>query len=602
VRRVLALVALLVATSACSASSDVVTVGVEPLGDGGTATPPATVEPGSDPDESDAGTPDTGSSQTATPDSGTLEWRPCGGATSDLIDLECSTLAVPLDHAVPDGETIDIAVARTATADDDVRIGSLVFNPGGPGGSGIEFLTNAAPLVPSALTDRFDLVSFDPRGVGASAAIDCEIDFDDDVALLAPGDDAGWEALVADALGRADTCTPESLALEPYVGTNNAARDLDALRAALGDDQLSYVGFSYGTRLGATYAELFPDRVRALVLDGAVKPTDDLAVLGLEQGPGFDAALESFAAACDADADCPVAELGPTLDVYAGLLAEIAESGSFPTDDGDRVLTPGELQLGVVAALYSTQLWPVLADALYVADTQQDGSLLHVLADVYLGRQPDGTYDNSQVAGFAINCADDPRRPPTDEVRVQAELSAQASVHFADFLRASTGCIGTADPIDPIAIGPADGAAPILIIGTTGDPATPYEWAVELADLLSSGVLYTVEAQGHTAFLSVACVDDVVIAYLVDLELPDVGSSCAADESTDVFAPAGQGEFDQVIALFDCLRDNGVDLPEITIGDLLADPSGDELLELLDPTDPAFAQAALACRDLVPDF
>ena len=509
---------------------------------------------------------------------------------------------MPLDHAVPDGDTIDIAVARTATADDDTRIGSLVFNPGGPGGSGIDFLTSAAALVPPALADRFDLVSFDPRGVGASAAIDCEVDFDDDVSLLAPGDDAGWEALVAEATGRPGTCTADSLALEPHVGTNNAARDLDALRSALGDDQLSYVGLSYGTRLGATYAELFPDRVRALVLDGAVKPTDDLALIGLEQGPGFDAALESFAAACDADADCGLAELGPTLDVYDGLVAEIAEAGSFPTDDGSRVLTAGELQLGVLAALYSTQLWPVLADALFVADTQQDGSLLHVLADAYLGRQPDGSYDNSQLAGLVINCADDPRRPPVDEVRLQADLAAQASVHFGEFLRASTGCIGTADPIDPIAIGPADGAAPILVIGTTGDPATPYEWAVELADLLASGILYTVEAEGHTAFLSVACVDDVVIDYLVDLELPDVGSSCAADDSDDVFAPAGEGEFDQLIALFDCLRDNGVDLPEISVGDLLADPNGEELIDLLDPTDPAFGQAALACQDLIPGF
>ncbi len=462
-------------------------------------------------------------------------------------------MSVPRDYSAPDGEAIDIAVARATTADDDLRIGSLVFNPGGPGGSGIEFLANAASAVPAELAERFDLVSFDPRGVASSTAIDCEVDFDDDVTLLAAGDDAGWDDLVAEAEGRVDTCTAESVAFEPFVGTNNAARDLDVLREALGDDQLSYVGFSYGTRLGATYAELFPDRVRALVLDGAVKPTDDLALIGLEQGPGFDAALESFADACDADVDCALADVGPTLDVYTGLVDEIAIVGSFPTDDVDRVLTPGELTLGVAAALYSTQLWPVLADALSVAETEQDGSLLQVLADTYLGRQSDGTYDNSQLAGLAINCADDPRRPPSDEVRIQADLAAQASVYFADFLRASTGCIGTADPIDPIAIGPADGAAPILVIGTTGDPATPYQWAVEMADVLSSGVLYTVEADGHTAFLSVPCVDDVVIDYLVDLELPAADAGCAADTSDDVFAPPGEGELDQVIALFDCL-------------------------------------------------
>lgn len=576
-RRVLALAALL-AVSACSSSTDVVTV------------------------EADLSSGDPASSQPAAGDTGTLVWDPCGGAAGQTVGLECSTLTVPLDYAVADGESIDIAVARVATADDDVRIGSLVFNPGGPGGSGIEFLTAAAAIVPPELADRFDLVSFDPRGVGASAAIDCEFDFDDNVSLLAAGDDAGWEALLAEAEGRADTCTTESLALEPYVGTNNAARDLDELRNALGDEQLSYVGFSYGTRLGATYAELFPDRVRALVLDGAVKPTDDLSLIGLEQGPGFDAAFESFAAACDADPDCALGDVGPTLDVYAGLVAEIAELGSFPTDEADRVLTPGELQLGVVAALYSTQLWPVLADALSLAEIDQDGSLLQVLTDSYLGRQPDGTYDNSQLAGFSINCADDPARPPVEEVRSQADTVAEGSVYFADFLRAGTGCVGTPDPIDSVAVGPAEGAAPILVIGTTGDPATPYQWAVEMAEALSSGVLYTVEAEGHTAFLSVPCVDEVVINYLVDLDLVEEGSSCAAEPSDDVFVPEGEGEFDQLLAFFDCLRDNGFDLPEITVGDLLADPNGEALLELLDPTDPEFGEAALACQDLIPDF
>jgi pimeloyl-ACP methyl ester carboxylesterase len=587
----------LLAVSACSTSPEVVTIGADPFGAGPQPSVPATddgVDPTTTEPTTDPATPN--------PDTGTLTWSSCAGVAAEMAGLECAMLVVPLDHGAPDGETIDIGVARSATADEDLRIGSLVFNPGGPGGSGIEFLTNVAAVIPSELAERFDLVSFDPRGVGASTAIDCDVDFDDDVSLLAPGDDAGWDALVADAESRVDTCTADSLALEPYVGTNNAARDLDALREALGDEQLSYVGFSYGTRLGATYAELFPDRVRALVLDGAVKPTDDGALIGLEQGPGFDAALESFAAACDADADCALADVGPTLDVYTGLVEEISAVGDFPTDDDDRVLTPGELTLGVAAALYSTQLWPVLADALFLAETQQDGSLLQVLADTYLGRQPDGTYDNSQISGLVINCADDPSRPPSDEVRIQAELSAQASVYFADFLRASTGCIGTADPIDPIAIGPAEGAAPILVIGTTGDPATPYQWSVEMAEVLSSGVLYTVEAEGHTAFLSVPCVDDVVIDYLVDLELPDENAGCAAEPTNDVFAPPGEGELDQVIALFDCLRDNGVDLPEVTVGDLLADPNGEELLDLLDPTDPAFAQAALACQDLIPGF
>ncbi len=207
---------------------------------------------------------------------GTIEWGPCDGGAPTGADLECGSLTVPLDYDRPDGETIDIAVARAATANDDERIGSLVFNPGGPGGSGIEFLQTAALIMPPEIADRFDLVSFDPRGVGASTAVDCAIDLDDEITLLEPATTpAGtpWSPMPRRTPHAARTTRSR---ISPYFGTNNAARDLDELRAALGDDRLSYVGFSYGTRLGATYAELFPDRVRALVLDGAVKPTDRL--------------------------------------------------------------------------------------------------------------------------------------------------------------------------------------------------------------------------------------------------------------------------------------------------------------------------------------
>ena len=406
-RRVLALVALLV-VSACSTSTDVVTIDADPVGGISGSTDPETTAPTAD------------DSVATNPDVGTLDWSSCGAAAGELIDLESATLTVPLDYGTPAGETIEIAVARTATADADARIGSLVFNPGGPGGSGIEFLTSAASLVPPEIAERFDLVSFDPRGVGASTAIDCEADLDDDVTLLAPGDDAGWEALVAEAVDRADTCTDDSLALEPYVGTNNAARDLDELRAALGDDQLSYVGFSYGTRLGATYAELFPERVRAVVLDGAVKPTDDLARVGLEQGPGFDAALESFGAACDADVDCALADVGPTLDVYAGLVDEIADAGGFPTDDGDRILTPGELQLGVAAALYAPSCGPCSPKHSPPPPRSRTVRCCRCWPTRTWVGNPTGATTTARRQVYAINCADDPARPPIEDVRVQA--------------------------------------------------------------------------------------------------------------------------------------------------------------------------------------
>lgn len=529
-----------------------------------------------------------------------LDWAPCPGPGGFGPGLDCATLVVPLDHARPDAETIELAVARVATADAADRIGSLVLNPGGPGGSGIEFLQSAAIVMPPEISERFDLVSFDPRGVGASTAVECDVDFDDEIALLPEGDDAGWEELVADAENRPSTCTPETVRIAPLLGTNNAARDLDLVRAALGDDRLTYVGFSYGTRLGATYAELFPDRVRALVLDGAVKPTTDSTEITAEQAASLDRAFVRFADACDADGDCAVAAIGPTLEVYSTLAAELDAAGALPTDDPDRVLTPGELRIAGIAALYSTQLWPVLAQGLADAAVDGDGSLLQALTDSYLGRQPDGTYDSSQDAGFTINCADDAARPPVEVVRAQSDEAAERTVWFDDLLRASTGCIGGPPPVDPLIVGAALGAPPILVIGTTGDPATPYEWSVEMAEVLASAELFTVESDGHTALLSVPCVESVVVEYLVDLEMPAPGASCANETADDVFPAPGEGEFGALIALFDCLRENGADVPELTVADLLADPSGETLLDAIDPTDPAFGLAVLACEDLIP--
>ena len=539
-------------------------------------------------------------SSTASPveTTASLDWALCDEQLTGGAPKECATLVVPLDHTEPDGETIDLAVARVVSSGED-RIGSLVFNPGGPGASGVEFLNQVAVFTPAEVAQRFDLVSFDPRGVGASTSIQCDFEIDDNVTLLAAGDDDGWAALVAESEAAAGDCDAGSLRLAGFAGTNNAARDLDLLRAALGDEQLSYVGYSYGTRLGATYAELFPDNVRALVLDAAVKPTNDLFEVGLGQATGFDRALENFAAACDADEDCILRDLGPTLGVIADLRMEIAEVGSFPTDDGDRVLEPGELDLGIFASLYSKTTWPLLAQALFVAEANQDGTLLQVLGDSLTGRQPDGTYNNLQAANGFINCADDPSRPDESTVRSQAEETAAASMYFSDLLRADTGCLDVAESVDPLIIGPASDAPPILVIGNTGDPATPFEWSEELASSLDSAVLYAVEAEGHTAYGSVQCVVETVNDYLVDLVVPENGDGCSDNADADFFVPAGESQIDLLLAVFDCLRDNGVGLPPISTSDILADPTGERFAEFLDPTDPVVAEAIGACTDTI---
>jgi pimeloyl-ACP methyl ester carboxylesterase len=532
-----------------------------------------------------------------------LAWEPCEDGGNTAVELDCAMLLVPLDYDAPDGDQIEIAVARSAAIGAaDGRIGSLVFNPGGPGGSGIEALGFLPLTMSSDILERFDLVSFDPRGVGASTALNCTTDIDDEVALLTAGDDAGWVALLAEGETQLESCDPATLGLAPFVGTNNAARDMDRLRGALGDAGLTYVGYSYGTRLGATYAELFPDNVRALVLDAGVKPTSDSGELDKEQGGGFDRALENFAAACDADSDCLLNDVGPTLDVIAGLEAEIAEVGSFPTDDPDRVLTPGELNLGIAAALYSKESWMFLASALFTAEAEQDGSLLQVLGDSLAGRQPDGTYNNSNVANGFINCADDPARPAANEQRAAADAAADQSRYFADFLRASTGCIGITPAVDPLVIGPAAGAAPIVVIGNSGDPATPYEWSVELADSLDSAVLYTVEAEGHTAYGSIDCVQAEIDAYLIELIVPVEGASCSDNASADFFVPESESELGQILAFFDCVRDEGADVPEFSEADVLSDPTLDTVFGEIDLTDPSLQGAFLACSALLPEL
>lgn len=533
-----------------------------------------------------------------TTNAGPLDWGPCS-SPNPVVDTECATLLVPLDHDDPDGRQLEIAVARADTANEADRIGSLVFNPGGPGGSGVDFLVQVAAITPPQVAERFDLVGFDPRGVGASTAVACDVEIDDGIVLVEEGDDRAYADLVARTAGELETCTDDTIDIAPFLGTNNAARDLDFLRAALGDDALTYVGYSYGTRLGSTYAHLFPDRVRALVLDAAVKPTTDAVELDLGQADGFDLALSNFAAACDADSDCPLTDVGPALDVLEGLRLTLDEVGSLPTDDPERILTRGELDLGVIAALYSKDSWPFLAEGLFLAETEGDGTLLQVLADGLSGRQPDGSYDNSNAANLFINCADEADRPPLETVRDDAERVADRSEYFDDALRASTGCLFVVPSADPLEIGPAPDAPPILVLGNTGDPATPFEWSVELAEFLESAVLVSVDAEGHTAYGTIECVTEVVNAYLIDLVVPEEGTGCSDEAGDDVFVPIEDTAAGLLVELFGCLGENGVDVPDVSVADVLADPAGEVLGEFLDPTDPAFAAATFACSDIV---
>lgn len=453
-----------------------------------------------------------------------LAWERCGDS------FTCADLPVPLDYASSRGETIDLALIRQEARLPERRIGALLLNFGGPGASGVEAGRYAPQFLPTVLLDRFDIIGFDPRGVGESAPVDCGDDFDAYFALdSTPDDDDERQALIDAARNFAADCQSLSGDILPHVGTVNAARDMDVIRQALGEKQISYLGYSYGTLLGAVYADLFPDRVRAFVLDGAVDPERDGAELTVEQSRGFEDALTSFFAWCAADTTCPFNSGGDPAAAYDAVMAAV-ELAPIPDRGGDRTLGPGEAQSGVASALYDRDNgWPALARALTDARGGDGGGLL-ALFGLIVGREPDGSYSNLNEANAAVNCIDSGE--PNGDI---APFDA-----LYERLRRETPRIGASSAYLglPCAFWPADatpielpldatGAAPILVIGTLDDPVTPHAWAEGLASQLESATLLSWRGEEHTAFGGKsACIDDTVVAYFVRLELPADRTIC----------------------------------------------------------------------------
>ena len=453
-------------------------------------------------------------------------WSDCGG------DFECANVKVPLDYAKPGDRTIELAVIRLPADSEDKRLGSLLINPGGPGASGVEYARSARAVLSDDLLEHYDVIGFDPRGVSESAPVKCVTDqqLDEFIAIDgSPNTPAEVDALDSESRKFADGCESRSRELLPYVSTVDAARDMDVIRAVVGDQRMTYLGKSYGTFLGATYAGLFPQRVGRMVLDGAIDPRVSGEEMSLAQAEGFEQALAAFMADCVQQSDCPV---GPTVeegmaDVTA--LLNAVDQQPLPTDSG-REVTQSLAILGIATALYDrANGWPVLRQALTAAQNR-DGSILLFLADLYADRDQSGQYtSNSMEAIYAVNCLDRPDdNGPAQIQRNEAEFKA-ASPHFGDYLAWSNlPCrywpVSAGD--GPKAI-TADGAAPILVVGTTRDPATPYKWAVGLAEQLKSGVLLTYDGDGHTAyFQGDECVDEIVDAYLIDGEVPQDGVKC----------------------------------------------------------------------------
>ena len=476
-------------------------------------------------------TPQPGSTEAPAPDltpfySQTLSWEPCRD------DFECATLTVPIDYRDPTGDTIDLALLKDPADDLDERVGSLVVNPGGPGAPGTDYAANSAFAFRQVLQDDFDIVGFDPRGTGASDPVDCIPDeqLDDLVAADPDPDDAQEAAAYQQSYETLfQGCVASSDSLVGHVTTIEAARDMDVLRAALGESKLLYFGASYGTKLGATYADLFPDKVGRMVLDGAVDLSIDSRQLSLEQAGGFETALRSYVQDCVDGGDC---FLGGTVEEGLTTIKDLiagVEDQPLPTQDDDRDLEVGNAFYGLIAPLYNRDYWSILDQALQLG-LSGEGTLLLQLSDLYESRNDDGTYaDNSAEAIYAINCLDDPYSITADEVPGQLAAFEEASPTFGDvFAWGLVGCHGiqVKSTEEPRTVTGA-GAPPIVVVGTTRDPATPYQWAVHLADQLESGVLVSRDGDGHTGYNSKnECVDEAVEGYLIEGTVPQDGLEC----------------------------------------------------------------------------
>lgn len=426
-----------------------------------------------------------------------LTWKSCEGG------FQCATLKVPLVDADPGRGTVALALTRRRTAEPAQRLGSLVVNPGGPGASAVGFLQRGWEQIPPAVRARFDLVAFDPRGVGRSAPVRCgttaELDryfgldpSPDDAAELAALQ-RGNEQLVAE-------CVRRSGATLPYVSTSDAARDLDRVREALGDDKLTYLGYSYGTSLGAAYLDRFPTRVRAMVLDGGIDPTLSWDGYLEGQSRGFDRALEAFLADCERIRCSFRQEVSGELGAAYDRLAAQVERAPLP-GDGARTVGPGEFSLGVGAGLYSKRSgWPAIAAALTAAQRGVGGPLL-ALNDSYLERDAKG-YANVTEANLAVNCIDRPWPREAAPYLALADRVRRDAPRFGPAI-ALSGLACAEWPVAPVGephAVTAPGAPPVVVIGTTADPATPFAWSVALADQLSSGVLLTHRGDGHTVY------------------------------------------------------------------------------------------------------
>ena len=478
----------------------------------------------------------------AEPEVDPVEWSDCTAQIAPLIaeqpgadrDLgfECGRADVPIDHDEPEGETLPLFLVRASLGERTDQTGNLFVNPGGPGGSGADAAIGLALTMPEPVLQQYSVVGFDPRGVGLSTPVECiPPDLKEELFSTEPRPTTAQEIDAAFDLAErvAAGCAEEYGEALGIFNTVDTARDMDRLRAALGEEQLTYLGYSYGTTLGSTYAELFPENVGRLVLDAAVDPDGDPVAHAEGQAAGFETAFDTFAASCrDLRAGCPFDR--PRIQLER--LLEAAEQQPIPSaEQGEtRRATPGVIVTAVVAALYDQESWPQLSQALDAA-REGDAAGIFSLADGYTGRLEDGSYSNLFDANYAINCADtDPETlPAEEEIRaLAAEWSEEYPIFGAGSAVSLYNCAVWDAPRTPLPERDAEGSAPIMVIGTEGDPATPLEGAVDMAGDLENAVLLTWQGEGHTAYPKTECVTQAVNRYLLAGVAPADDLTCPA--------------------------------------------------------------------------
>jgi pimeloyl-ACP methyl ester carboxylesterase len=485
-------------------------------------------------------------SPSAEPEAAPIDWTDCDEALLPLIAdqpgsdrnlaFECGRTEVPIKYDEPEGATLPLTLVRVRAAGQTDKIGSLVVNPGGPGSSGTDAAIALALTLPPEVLARFDLVGFDPRGVGLSTPVECIPD-DTKEKVVAAEPRPTTETQLDDAFALTDEvaggCAKEYGEALGTFNTVDTARDMDRIRESLGDEKLTYLGYSYGTTLGSTYAELFPDKVRALVLDGAVDPDADATTRAEGRAQALEAGFDAFAQNCVAlIAGCPIGA-DPRAFVYQLLdgaaanpipSSEVTASGQPDT----RRATPGVVMTALRAALDEPASWPQLAQAL-ASGAKGDAAGLFSLADSYSGRLEDGTYSNQLDANLAINCADTDKAVKESDVRtLAADWGAKYPLFGAGSAVSLYTCSVWKADRTPLPARDAEGSAPIVVVGNSGDPITPLAGAQKMAEDLESAVLLVWQGTGHTSYPKNPCINGAVNSYLIDLAPPMDGLTCPA--------------------------------------------------------------------------